>query len=584
MNLRGTTCLALLLVASAQSPASETTNLHDLFDREWSFRLSEFPLLATSSGVHDHNDRLPSVRAADQRRRADVWRAYLTELDRIDRAALHIKDQINYDIFRQQLEMLIAEVEFRTYEIPLNADSGFHMAFARLPVNVPLHDHQDYENYLARLEQFPRYMAQQISNMRSGIDRDFVLPKIVLNGYDATITAHIVDDPTESVFFTPFEQMPETIHIHTREQLEARARAIIADTVVPGYEAFLTFLTEEYLPQARDEIAATTLPDGAAYYAQQIKRYTTLELTAGEIHELGLAEVARIRAEMDRVIAETGFQGSFQAFIAHLRTSPEFYPGTEDELLRYAAYLAKRMDARLPELFRTLPRLPYGVEPVPASIAPKYTSARYVQAPFGSTRAGTYWVNVYALDMRPLYEMEALTLHEAVPGHHIQIALSNEIEDLPGFRRFSYLSAFGEGWGLYAERLGLEVGFYTDPYSNFGRLSFEMWRACRLVVDTGMHAMGWSRQRAMDYMAANTALSLHNVQTEIDRYISWPAQALAYKMGELEIRALRSEAERRLGARFDKRDFHDAVLGQGSVPLPILRQQIEAWIDSVEAH
>ncbi|MCZ6708799.1 MAG: DUF885 domain-containing protein [Gammaproteobacteria bacterium] len=561
--------------------ADAADRLHDLFDREWAFRVAEDPLLATSVGRHEYNDRLPVIGSVAQQRRGDTWRGFLAELGRIDRAELSVRDKVNYDIFAQQLEVLVAEIEFRTYEIPLNADSGFHMSFARLPVNVPLQTTADFENYLSRLRAFPKYTDQQIANMRAGIDRNFVLPAVVLKGYEATIAVHVVSDPLDSVFYRPFHDFPESVPETDREALAVRALVIVETEVVPAYSRFFEFMVDEYIPQARTDIAATSLPNGNAYYAQQIRQYTTLEMTAEEIHALGLEEVARIRAEMLEVMDEVGFDGGFQAFLGYLRTEERFYPKTAEELMRYAAYLAKKMDAQLPKLFRTLPRLPYGVEPVPASIAPKYTTGRYVAAPFGSTRAGTYWVNTYALDNRPLYNMEALTLHEAVPGHHVQIALASEIEDLPAFRRFSYLSAFGEGWGLYAEWLGLEVGFYTDPYSNFGRLSYEMWRACRLVVDTGMHAFGWTRQQAVDYMAANTALALHNIRTEVDRYISWPAQALAYKLGEMKIKSLRRKAEQALGSRFDVRDFHDAVLLQGAVPLPVLERQVEKWISEV---
>ncbi len=578
----GFTRLLLLLLFCLPSGvhADDAGRLHDLFDREWAFRVSENPLLATSVGRHEYDDRLPVIGSVDQRRRGETWRGFLAELRRMDRAELSVGDRVNYDIFEQQLEVLVAEIEFRSYEIPLNADSGFHMSFARLPVNVPLRTAADFENYLSRLRAFPKYMDQQIANMRAGMDRNFVLPAVVLEGYEATIAVHVVGDPADSVFFRPFHDMPASILKSTREALNLQALVVIEADVVRAYSRFFEFMVDEYIPQARTDIAASSLPNGNAYYAQQIRQYTTLDMTAQEIHALGLEEVARIRVEMLEVISEVGFEGGFQAFLGHLRTDPIFYPKTAQELMRYAAYLAKKMDAQLPKLFRTLPRLPYGVEPVPESIAPKYTTGRYVTAPFGSTRAGTYWVNTYALDKRPLYNMEALTLHEAVPGHHIQIALANEIEDLPAFRRFSYLSAFGEGWGLYAEWLGLEVGFYTDPYSNFGRLSYEMWRACRLVVDTGMHALGWTRQQAMDYLAANTALALHNIRTEIDRYISWPAQALAYKLGEMKIKSLRRKAERVLGSRFDVRDFHDAVLLQGAVPLPVLERQVEEWISA----
>jgi uncharacterized protein (DUF885 family) len=360
--------------------------------------------------------------------------------------------------------------------------------------------------------------------------------------------------------------------------LRTAGRAAVMEGAVVGYREFLDFFRNEYLPHARTTLGASELPNGRAYYKQQIREFTTLDLTPEEIHKIGLSEVARISAEMNAVIKETGFQGDFPAFLVFLRTDPRFYAKTPEELLSRASRIAKRIDGKLPSLFKTLPRLPYTVEPVPADIAPKYTSGRYVGPAQGSTQPGIYWVNTYMLESRPLYNLEALTLHEAVPGHHLQISLSRELGDLPNFRRFSYISAFGEGWGLYCEWLGVEAGIYQDPYANFGRLTYEMWRACRLVVDTGMHALGWSRERAMDYMAANTALSLHEVRTETDRYISWPGQALAYKMGELKIRELRRQAESELGPRFDERAFHDAILANGPVPLPVLEEQIRDFI------
>jgi uncharacterized protein (DUF885 family) len=360
--------------------------------------------------------------------------------------------------------------------------------------------------------------------------------------------------------------------------LRAAGREAIAGAVVPAYRALLEFFTKEYLPGARATIGASELPDGRRYYAWLVRRYTTLDVTPEDVHAIGEREVSRIRGEMDGVIRDVAFQGRFADFLELLRTDPRFYAKTPEELLEKASRIAKRIDGALPSLFKRLPRQPYGVEPVPPDLAPKYTGGRYVGAPLDGTRAGTYWVNTYALETRPLYTLEALTLHEAVPGHHLQIALAKELEGLPAFRRYGYVNAFGEGWGLYSEHLGLEAGFYTDPYSNFGRLTYEMWRACRLVVDTGIHAMGWTRPQAIDYMAANTALSLHEITTEVDRYISWPGQALAYKMGELKIRELRAKAEEALGSRFDVRAFHDAVLANGSVPLGVLEEQIDAFI------
>ncbi len=573
--------VSALGLAPAQ-PIDPAGRLHDLFQREWEFRLAEDPLLATSVGRHEYDDRLPSVAFAEQARRAEAWRGFLEELQQIDPAALVEVDRVSYDIFAAQLRDRLADFRFGGYEIPINADSGFHIAFSRLPEEVPLATVRDYEAFVARLLAYPRYVAEHIDLMRRGIRRGMTLPRVVLEGYEVTISSHLVDDPSESVFWPPFERFPSTVPAAERERLREAGRAALGAAVVPGYRAFLDFMIREYLPNARSTIGASELPDGRAYYAQQIRHYTTLDLAAEEIHRIGLAEVERIEGEMTAIVRGLGFPGTLPEFIASLRGDPRFYAQTPEQLLKEASYIAKRMDGKLPALFKTLPRLPYGVAAVPDHIAPKYTAGRYVSAPVGSTQPGYYWVNTYDLKSRPLYNLEALTLHEAVPGHHLQIALSQELEDLPPFRRFSYLSAFGEGWGLYSEWLGLEAGFYADPYSNFGRLTYEMWRACRLVVDTGIHAFGWTRERTMEYLASRTALPLHEIRTETDRYISWPGQALAYKIGELKIRELRREAERRLGSRFDVRDFHDAVLRSGSVPLPLLEQAVHRYIEQAQ--
>lgn len=568
--------LAIAAVLTLVSPAER---LHDLFDREWQARLDESPQLSTSVGAHGADDRLASFSPETLERQDKMWRAFLSELDELDDEELSSEDRANAAIFRAQLEDRVAGYRFGAHEIPFNADSSFWAAFARLPYDAPLRSLEDYENYLSRLEQWPRVVDEQIAQMRRGLERGMTQPRAVLDGIEHSATSHIVKDPAESAFYTPFVELPAGIPEDHRAGLAAAARKEISRSIVPAYARLAEFLTGEYIPAARTSLAASELPDGAAYYAQRIKHFTTLDLTAEQIHQIGLAEVARIRTEMKEVIAEVGFEGSFDEFLTFLRTDPRFYAKTPEELLREASYIAKRMDGQLPALFKTLPRQPYTVEPVPASIAPKYTAGRYVPATRGGTQPGRYWVNTHGLDTRPLYNLEALSLHEAVPGHHLQGALNAELDDLPEFRRYSYLSAFGEGWGLYSEWLGLEAGFYTDPYSNFGRLTYEMWRACRLVVDTGVHAFGWKRQQVLDYLAANTALSLHEIRTETDRYISWPGQALAYKIGELKIRELRRRAEQALGARFDVREFHDAVLLQGSVPLPVLESNIDAFIE-----
>ncbi len=570
--------LLAALVPGSTLAQQAAPDLADLLQRGWEYRLQEGPLFATSVGDHRANDRLPDVSVEAQQRRLSFWRQMLADLDRIDRAALPLEERINYDVFRRQVDAEVAYVDFGAYEMPFNADSSFHSGIADLPRQVPLQTVEDYENYIARLQAIPPYFAQQTANMRAGLSRGMTQPLEVLHGFADTASAHAVDNPEDSVFFAPFEDFPARIGEEQRERLRAEAREAIAEFAVPAYADLSTFLEDEYLPQTRASGGASELPNGAAYYRQQIRHYTTLDLSPEEIHQIGVGEVERIRSEMQTVIDEVGFDGSFADFLEFLRTDERFYPKTADELLKQAAWLAKKADAQMPRMFGKLPRLPYGVEPVPDHIAPKYTAGRYVGAPAGSTRPGYYWVNTYALDTRPLYNLEALTLHEAVPGHHHQIALAAELEGVPPFRQHDYISAFGEGWGLYSERLGLEMGFYTDPYSNFGRLTYEMWRACRLVVDTGVHAMGWTRQRMMDFMAANTALSRHEIETETDRYISWPAQALSYKLGEIEIRRLRAQAEDALGESFDLRQFHDVVLSQGSVPLVSLRTMVEEYI------
>ncbi len=567
---------APVLWASASDEASAA--LHELFAEEWETRLREDPLTATSVGRHEYDHLLPSQTLEDLQRRNASDRRFLERLRAIDREALADPDRINYDIFARQLTLRMEELEIGHYRLPLTVDSGFHIGFARLPSEMPFITPEGYRNYIARLRAFPEYVRQHIVLLREGLAHGMTLPKVVLEGYEVTIESHVVDEVEKSLFYAPFERFPQQIAEAARQELVAEGKAAIREGVIAGYRTFLEFMTEEYIPGARESLGASELEDGDAYYAQRIRNFTTLDLSADEIHRIGREEVRRIRADMEAVIETVGFEGSFLEFLELLRTDPRFYPTTAEELLKEASYISKRMDAKLPSLFGTLPRQPYGVAPVPDHLAPKYTTGRYVGAPPGSTQPGYYWVNTYALESRPLYVLTALSLHEAVPGHHLQIALSQELENLPNFRRYSYISAFGEGWGLYSEWLGIEAGLYDDPYEEFGRLTYEMWRACRLVVDTGLHAMGWSRQQALDYMAENTALSLHEVRTETDRYISWPAQALAYKLGELKIRELRKQAEAALGQSFDVRKFHDAVLANGSIPLSVLEDVIHRFI------
>ncbi|HUP25393.1 MAG TPA: DUF885 domain-containing protein [Thermoanaerobaculia bacterium] len=566
---------------AARKPTAD--ELHSLFDREWERRLRESPVFATSVGDFRYNAELSTMtpEALEERSRAD--RAALEELRALEVDDLDDTDRVSYLMFQRQLEDGIAWFELGDWQMPINADSGFHMGFSRLAEEVPLNEPQHYRDYIARLRAWPRLMDEQIANMQAGLERGMTPPRVTLQGYEATIAPLVVEDPTQSVFWSPFDRFPVGVPEAEREGLREEGRRAIAESVVPAYAKFLEFMTAEYIPGARESLAAHELPDGERYYRQQIRSFTTLDLSPDEIHEIGLREVARIRSEMEAIVAEVGFGGSFEQFLQFLRTDPQFYAKTPDDLLAAASYIAKRMDGEMPALFGTLPRLPYTVQPVPDHIAPKYTGGRYVGPAEGSYQPGIYWVNTYALDKRPLYTLPSLTLHEAVPGHHHQGELAREQTGLPHFRRHDYISAFGEGWGLYSEWLGIEAGIYRTPYENFGRLTYEMWRAVRLVVDTGVHAKGWSREQMIDFMAKNTALSLHEVTTETDRYISWPGQALAYKLGELKIRELRQRAEQALGARFDVRAFHDAVLLQGSVPLPVLEEQLARWIEGQRA-
>jgi uncharacterized protein (DUF885 family) len=558
---------------------SPTEPLRQLFEETWAFELAEDPLLATAAGVGDYNDRLPSVALADLERRDRYWREALERLEAVDRGALGAQDRINYDMFRSRLGNRIRDYELGGHLLPLTVDNGFHIAFARLPSQMPMRHADDYQNYISRLRSAPQYFEQYTDLLREGVARGMTLSRVILDGYDVTIATHVVDDAQASVFWAPFERFPGAMATADRERLASEGARVIIESVVPAYEGFLAFMLDEYIPAARATIGAHDLPNGREYYQHQIQVFTTLDLTAEEIHQVGLDEVARIRTEMEGIIEAFGFEGTFADFLTFLRTDSRFYAATPEELLKEASYIAKEMDGKLPSLFRTLPRLPYGVNPVPDHLAPKYTGGRYVGAPLGGTSAGFYWVNTYALESRPLYTLTSLTLHEAVPGHHLQNALRQELEGLPDFRRFSSNSAFGEGWGLYSEYLGIEAGMYKTPYDDFGRLTYEMWRACRLVVDTGMHALGWTREQALDFMASNTALSLHEVRTETDRYISWPGQALAYKLGELKIKELRRRAEAELGDQFDIRAFHDAVLLNGAIPLPVLENEIDRFIE-----
>jgi uncharacterized protein (DUF885 family) len=551
-----------------------------LLEEIWQYELSVQPISATSYGRHDYDHLLPDMSPTGLAAEDKQYRLFLSRLAQLDSNELVRNSKITLQIQRYRLQNYIDQYAYHAHYLPLTSESGFHSSLAFLPASTQFKNLEDYQHYLQRLEQFPRYFAEQIYWMKQGITSGIVQPKVVLAGFEDSVKAFIHDSAQQSVFYQPFLQMNElNVSEVGKQNLRLDAEIAIKDKVFVAYQQFHDFLVDEYLPACKESIAAISWPQGQAYYQNRSNYYTTTSLSVNDIHQLGLDEVKRIRGDMQQVLTGLEYQGDINQFINYLRTEPRFYATSAEALIKQASYIAKKIDARLPQLFNTLPRIPYGVVPVPDAIAPKYTTGRYI-APTRNDQPGYFWVNTFALDKRPLYALTALTLHEAVPGHHLQISLAAEMQDLPKVRRYSYLSAFGEGWGLYAEFLGKEVGMYNDPYDEFGRLSYEMWRACRLVVDTGMHVKGWSRQQAIDYMLENTALSEHNVNTEVDRYISWPAQALSYKIGELTIKRLRQKAQDSLGERFDLRAFHDVVLAYGSIPLSVLETNIEHFIAS----
>ena len=561
----------------AQPALATDAPLDQIIDDYWNYYLQEFPVAAKNAGLKTGNDRLASVTSESLARRLSTERRLLSRLRDLDHASLPSERSVDAELLAWILEDSIGAYELDLARIPFNTFWGFFMNALTASNGIQMQDVSDYEDYIARLEDIPRYFAENIDNMRRGMRDGFVLPAIVIDGVLPTVEAQVKDDPEDSGFYAPFESMSQRLTDAERSALAARGRDVIRNSVMPAFDDLAGFLRDEY--RARDAIAAESLPDGEAFYAFQIRRYTTmLDMTAEDIHAVGLDEVARIRAEMQALLDELQFEGGLEDFVSFLRTDPQFYAATPEELLKEVAYVAKRIDHKMPGFFGVLPRQPYGVVPVPDEIAPNYTTGSYNGAPLGGSHGGEYWVNTFALDQRPLYEIPALTLHEAAPGHHHQGALSLELQDVPDFRKDLYFSAFGEGWALYAERLGVEMGIYRTPYEHFGRLSYEMWRACRLVIDTGIHSMGWTRQEAIDYLAANTSLSAGNIRAEVDRYISWPGQALAYKLGELKILELRRRAERELGEDFDLREFHDAVLGHGALPLAMLERQIDQFI------
>jgi uncharacterized protein (DUF885 family) len=568
----------------AVSPGAETRSsdaaaeLLTLFREDWEWRLENYPEFATYLGDDRYNDRLTDESFEAIERRKEHERRMLERIRRIDRSQLSGQDVLSYDLFLRDMLFNVEEQRFPAELMPLTQMNGVQLDFPQLVAASPFRNVKDYENYLKRLRGFPLYVRQTVALMERGLQEGWTPPAGPLSSVPAQIRGQIVADPTKSPLYKPFESFAQGIPGAEQRRLSSAGKELIRDAVVPALEALANFIEGRYLPGARKGIAATELPKGKAYYALRVRRSTTTDLLPAEIHELGKREVSRIRKEMEDVVRDSGFQGSFDEFLTFLRTDPRFYFTEAQALVTAYRDIAKRADARLPELFVELPRQPYGVREIPAYEAPAQTTAYYQPGAADGSRAGYFWVNTYKLETRPRYEMEALSLHEAVPGHHLQVSRAQELEDLPDFRRNAGYTAYVEGWALYAERLGEEMGFYEDPYSKFGQLTYEMWRALRLVVDTGMHAFGWTRQQAIDLMRENAAKTENDIVVEIDRYIVLPGQALAYKVGELRIRALRERAERELGEGFDVRRFHNALLDDGALPLSLLEKRIDEWI------
>ncbi len=549
----------------APAASNADVRLRRLYTEEWNWRQQELAR-QPADGVRGTSDRFPKVDAVSQEARLIYWTRALAALDSIPYAELSPEEKVNARVFRTSVHALATDARYKTYEAPFNADTFFWTDFTP---RQGFETANEYRRYLSRLRDVPRYFNEQIVNMRAGLARGYTVPRVAVIGRDKTIEPYVKADTTNPLF-APFTMMPSSIPAAERAALRADAEAVIRERVAPAYVGLLAMIRNEYLTKARTSLAAVDLPDGRAYYQAMIEKFTTLDLTAQQIHDIGLSEVARIRVEMEQTMKRSSFKGTLPQFMTFLRTDPQFYAKTPRELLSYSAYVSKKADYKLAETIGVLPRFRHGIIPVPAALAPIYTGGR------GGLEACQ--MNTYNLPARPLYTLAALTLHECTPGHSFQAALAREGPVRPAFRNGTSFSGYGEGWGLYTEWLGTIMGIYETPYEDFGRLTYEMWRACRLVIDTGIHQFGWTRAQAMAYLKRHAALSDHEITTEIDRYIAWPGQALAYKLGELQIRRHRKEAEEKLGAAFDQRLFHDAILALGSVPLSVLDERMAQFI------
>ncbi|HEX3701584.1 MAG TPA: DUF885 family protein [Phenylobacterium sp.] len=570
--------IALILMLVAGPAFADDAALNRLVADYQAFDLSQDPFTAGREGDHAALSRLPDVTPAADAARKRALAVFERRLAAIPTAGLSGEARLNHDFLAWTLDRRLKSLSFDEARLPFNSDSGFDQDLDYFAGTTNLNSEADARAWIARLQALPGYFAANIANARRGVAGRFTQPRPTVEAVIARARAEAARPVATDPLLKPFDTLPATLPAERRAALKAEGAGVVGDRIVPARVAFVAFLTSEYLPAARASLAARSLPNGEAYYRWLIADHTTTDLTPDQIHQIGLSEVERIRAEMTATIAETGFKGDLPAFIAMLRKDPRFYATSREDLLEKAALIVSRIEDKLPRYFGTLPRLPLAVRPVPREIEDSYTTGRYFEGSPKQGIAGGYMVNTSHLDQRPLYELPALTLHEGVPGHHIQIALAQELQGVPAFRRDADVTAFTEGWGLYAERLGEEMGVYRDPYERFGRLSYEMWRACRLVADTGIHWMGWTIEQARACFTDNTALSSLNIEVELARYVSWPGQALAYKIGELKLVELRRKAQAALGPKFDVRRFHDAVLLTGPLPLDLLERRIDAWI------
>jgi uncharacterized protein (DUF885 family) len=575
---------AVVLCAASlhAQPSTASKALNQLYADEWERGLVESPENASANGDKRFNDRWSDFSLAAIARREAEDRAALAKLHAIGHVGLSPADQLNYDTFEWQLQKNIERQQFHEYLQPVSHQGGVQTADGLAEV-LPFASVKDYQDWIKRMQAVPTLVEQSMALMREGMKAGNVPPRVLMQRVPAQIAAQVVDDPTKSPFYRPFLAFNDAIPASDRAALQAQAQAVVRERLVPAYRQLATFFNDEYLPRARESIAAADLPNGKAYYDFLARYYTTTDLGAAQIHAIGLKEVARIRGEMEKVKQQTGFKGSMAEFFTYLRTDPRFFEKTPAALLTHYRALAKRIDPELVKVFRIIPRQPYGVRPIQDNIAPDTTTAYYQQGASDGSRPGYYYVNLYKPEVRPTWEMMPLTLHEAVPGHHFQFARGLELPDAPMFRKTAYFVAYGEGWGLYAEQLGYPMGLYDDPYDHFGQLTYEMWRAVRLVIDTGMHSMGWSREKAIAYFKDNAPKTDQDITNEVDRYIGTPGQALAYKIGQMKISELRAKAQRELGPKFDIRDYDDAVLETGSVPLDALERHIDAWIAARKA-